>query len=759
MKMKHKQKEENRDRSSILIVAFALITTLAIAAQSWWSIEQDRRITISSEYEHGLVAVRLLDEHATQTIHEGERNLDSVISAIQIAGKTKPISSQLIREVLTKAQPFNRVMKALQFVNPKGEAWVSSIDYPAYQTDADDRTYIPFLLKNRNIKTVTIGRPFQRFYDAELVVPIAKNVFDDDGNFLGIISTDISVSYFSSVYQRVAKDSAAMVSLFTNDGVIIVRFPLIPEQVGKNLSESPTIKALQQRSTEGMFEDTHFLDEAQTKSRLYTFRKITEFPVTAIFARDTENILSAWRERSTNRAVFSTIIIFLLWSLSYFLWRQIRLLQATAKDLRRSEWHLRASETKFTQLFEHSPIPLALIKRDEQRVIEANQKLLSFLDYSREQICGKSLTDIGLWAYREDFDDHFQQLQREIYVNNQEAQVRDRCARSYTCQISSRLIRVGEEDLVILSLVDISRLREIESEIRVLNIQLEEKVRLRTLSLEEANRELEQALKQVKNMQEEMFRTEKMASLGYLVAGISHELNTPIGNSLMVSSTLHDHAIDLMKMIDSGQIKKSILTSTLEQSVKASDILIKNLQRAAQLIHSFKQVSADQSSDQYREFDLKQTIEEIVTTLEPMYKRSSHELCMNLIEGVKMHSYPGALGQILTNTINNALVHGLEGQASGKIMISTSLKDEDTVELRMSDNGKGIKASDLPRVFDPFFTTTLGHGGSGLGLNIAYNLAINVLGGEIKIESEVNQGTTVSLILPRVAHKTEVNPK
>ncbi len=288
-----------------LLLAFAGLITTGIVIQSWWAIEQDRKLTIDSEYQHGLIAVRLLEEHATQTLRDAERNLDTVVNAILNEGKKAPIDDSLIRQVLTKAQPFNRVLKALQFVNPEGQAWVSSIDYPAYQTDADDRGYIPYLLKHRNEKQVILGRPFQRFYDGELVVPVARNVYQEDGSYLGIISTDVSVSYFSYVYQRVAQDSNAMVSLFTDAGVIIVRFPFNPDQVGQDLTQSSVIKTLKKSAAEGMFEEQHFLGENEAKPRLYTYRKFKDYPVISIFARDTDTILSPWRERTQNRILFS----------------------------------------------------------------------------------------------------------------------------------------------------------------------------------------------------------------------------------------------------------------------------------------------------------------------------------------------------------------------------------------------------------------------------------------------------------------------
>lgn len=734
-----------------LLLLFVGLIIVGIVSQSWWAIEQDRKLTIESEYQHGLIAVRLLEEHATQTLRDAERNLDTVVNAIINEGKKQPIDDNLIRQILTKAQPFNRVLKALQFVNPEGQAWVSSIDYPAYQTDADDRVYIPYLLKHREERQIVLGRPFQRFYDAELVVPIARNVYLDDGRYLGIISTDISVAYFSNAYQRVAQDSKAMVSLFTNAGVIIVRFPFNPDQVGQDLSQSPVIKTLKNAAQEGMFEQQHFLGDTDTKPSLYVYRKFKDYPVISIFARDTDIIMSPWRERSQNRILFSSLIVLLVIALSLFLWRQFRRLHESERSLLASEAHLISSESKFTHLFENSPVPLALLSFNDKRILAINHYLLQQWGYSANQVLGKSLDELGIWANQEDAQTHEQKLQEVGVVKQFEVSLLDRQGHPSICQISSKSFTSNTEQLLIFSPIDISRLREVESQIRNLNTQLEEKVLERTRSLGDANRELEQALNTMKVMQEEMFRSEKMAALGYLVAGISHELNTPIGNSLMVASTIHDHAHTLSEEISSGQLRKTRLLQLLDDTKKGADILLRNLQRAAQLIFSFKQVAVDQSSDQCRIFNLKDTIEEVLLTLEPVYKRTAFQINLDLEENITMESYPGALSQILNNVINNAINHGFEGRDQGVMQLYSRTLNETHIEIVFSDDGIGIPQHHLNRVFDPFFTTKLGQGGSGLGLHIVYNLVTEVLGGNVRLDSEINRGTSLRFIIPKSA--------
>jgi PAS domain S-box-containing protein len=742
---------KRRQISGFFFLLLALAIVAGIVIQVWWAVQQDRRTTLDAEYQNGLVAVRLLEEHATQIIKEGERNLDTVVHAILFAGKEKTIDDTLIRAVLTKAQPFNKVLKALQFVNTKGVASVSSIDYPAYQTDADDRTYIPYLLTHPEVKKTILGRPFQRFYDAELVVPVARNMFAEDGRYLGIISTDISVSYFSAVYARVAKDSHAMVSLFTGEGIVIVRYPFDVSYVGKDISSSTIINSLQSRSEEGAFQDYKFLDETSTLPRVYTYRKIPDFGIVSVFARDLDSILAAWRERSKERIIFAAATIFFLSLLILFLWLQIRRLYRSEDSLRASEASLRLSEAKFIHLFEHSPVPLALLRLRDEQIVEINDGLLKQWAFTRNEVIGKTPLELSIW---EDFSARIPYqalLKSQNYVDQLEVRMRGKHGVTITCLLSARLFESEGEKMVIFSPIDISRLREIENQIRGLNAQLEERVGQRTQSLEQKNQELHTALTTLKSMQVEMFRSEKMAALGYLVAGISHELNTPIGNGLMIATTLQEHADQLTRELANSQPRRSILANLIFETKKGADILVMSLQRAAQLISGFKQVSVDQSSNTRRIFDLRKVTEEVLMTLEPIYRRSSHKVEADIEADITMDSYPGALTQILTNLINNALSHAFENKTGGLVRLVINKQNEDQVKLVFSDNGIGIPPENLPRVFDPFFTTKLGQGGSGLGMNIVYNLVTDELGGEISIQSEKNIGTTLTILIPLIA--------
>ena len=283
-----------------------------------------------------------------------------------------------------------------------------------------------------------------------------------------------------------------------------------------------------------------------------------------------------------------------------------------------------------------------------------------------------------------------------------------------------------------------------------LNVELESRVERRTGDLARANRELLEAMENLKLAQGELVRNEKLAALGNLVGGIAHELNTPIGNGVMAVTTLHDQVRDFRREM-AGGLRRSQLDSFVERVERGSEIAVRNLQRANELIASFKQVAVDQTSVQRRPFILSEVVDEILLTLQPTLRRTPYKVRSEIAAGVAMDSYPGPLGQVLTNLLTNALVHGFEGCSKGLIEITGGPGDEGEVCLTIADDGIGIPPELLDRVFDPFVTSKLGRGGTGLGLHIVWNTVTVVLGGSISVDSTPGQGTRFRIILPVIA--------
>lgn len=284
-------------------------------------------------------------------------------------------------------------------------------------------------------------------------------------------------------------------------------------------------------------------------------------------------------------------------------------------------------------------------------------------------------------------------------------------------------------------------------EITLLNQQLESRVAARTQDLVELNATLKQTIADLKWTQENLVRSEKLAGLGALVAGVAHELNTPIGNALTVATTLQDHTRTINQEFQTG-LRRASLEDFLAEARTAGELIVRNLHRAADLMTSFKHVAVDQTSENRRDFDLRTTLEEIVATLLPMLKKTPHRLNLDIPAGIVLNSYPGALGQIVTNLVNNSLLHAFEQQDSGLMTLSATLLNNRQVQLTFSDNGIGMSPETLKHIFDPFFTTRLGQGGSGLGMSIVHNLIYSLLDGVIEVESSPGQGTRFTISLP-----------
>jgi len=255
----------------------------------------------------------------------------------------------------------------------------------------------------------------------------------------------------------------------------------------------------------------------------------------------------------------------------------------------------------------------------------------------------------------------------------------------------------------------------------------------------------------VKNTQNELVKSEKMAALGSLVAGVSHELNTPVGNGLMAVSTLGDDLRQFRQRMNEG-LKRSMLDEFLQAVELGTDIATRNLQRAADLMTSFKQVAVDRSSSQRRRFMLDQVVHETQMTLHPMLKRAMCLVRQEIPSAIQFDSFPGPLGQVISNMIENAVRHAFEGGVGGVIVLSARrLEASGMVVISVEDNGKGIPLEMQGHVFEPFFTTRLGQGGSGLGLHISHNLVYEVLGGTITLNSTQGEGTRFDIAIPLVA--------
>ena len=271
------------------------------------------------------------------------------------------------------------------------------------------------------------------------------------------------------------------------------------------------------------------------------------------------------------------------------------------------------------------------------------------------------------------------------------------------------------------------------------------------LEMRKAKDAAEAALRNLRETQNSLIEAEKLAALGRLVAGVAHEVNNPVGISLTVASSLERKTALFTAEVGRGDLRRSRLNEFLETSRDASSQLVANLNRAAELIQSFKQVAADRNYSDQRTFDLGDLTEQVVMSLRPGLRKHNLTLTVDCQPNLTMNSYPGPYGQVLTNLFLNAVAHAFPDGKQGAVDIQVRESGKDNVEIIFSDNGCGMSLDVRRRAFDPFFTTRRDQGGTGLGLHIVYSIVTNRLGGRLDLDSEPGGGTRIQIILPRVA--------
>jgi PAS domain S-box-containing protein len=261
----------------------------------------------------------------------------------------------------------------------------------------------------------------------------------------------------------------------------------------------------------------------------------------------------------------------------------------------------------------------------------------------------------------------------------------------------------------------------------------------------------ENALNNLRATQNSLIESEKLAALGRLVAGVAHEINNPVGIGVTVATALQRRCKLFAEEVARGELKRSTLNAFIHANIDAAGQLVSNLNRAADLIQSFKQVAVDRNVPDRRQFNLADITEQIVTSLRPGLRSRNLTLTVDCAPGLAMNSYPGPYGQVVTNLFLNSVAHAFPTSAAGELMITAREAGADHVEIVYSDNGVGMTDEVRRHAFDPFFTTRRDKGGTGLGLNIVHNIVINRLGGRIDLSSEVGKGTRFHIVLPRVA--------
>ncbi|MDR0577890.1 MAG: sensor histidine kinase [Candidatus Accumulibacter sp.] len=279
------------------------------------------------------------------------------------------------------------------------------------------------------------------------------------------------------------------------------------------------------------------------------------------------------------------------------------------------------------------------------------------------------------------------------------------------------------------------------------NLTLQRQVAKQTCELQQSNQQLLEALTDLKNATDQIVESEKFAALGSLVAGIAHEVNTPLGIGVTAASYLEETVVALAKAFEAGTMRKSDLAAFIATARETARIILANLNRAASLVQSFKRIAVDQTDEVRQTIALAAYLKDIIVSLTPRLKKTRIRVTIDCPENLRVITMPGGLSQILTNFVTNSLLHGFEPDAEGGIVITARAR-EDAVVLVYTDDGQGIPPDHLHRVFEPFFTTKRGQNGSGLGLSLVYNIVTRNLKGQIEVASAPGKGTSFTITLP-----------
>jgi PAS domain S-box-containing protein len=399
-----------------------------------------------------------------------------------------------------------------------------------------------------------------------------------------------------------------------------------------------------------------------------------------------------------------------------------------------------ALENAFEKLFVQSPMGMAISSMDEGRFIEVNAAYCAITGYQRDELLDHTSAELGL------IDPQSRALILEHvsldgFVRNIDVQLRSKRGETIIVVTSIHRARVNGIDCFMTSLIDVTLSRKTKADLKSLNETLEQRVIERTATLENALERLAQS-------SDQLTRSEAKATLNTLVASVAHELGTPLGNGALAAETLSQDAKAFSKRMEHGALTRKELSDFVASVLTGADLTRRNLSRADELLQNFKQVAADQASEQRRSFSLAEVMEDTLQAMAPSLKRQPHRVDMRVPPHIVMHSQPGAIGQVAVNLINNAYLHAFENKADGVLTIDAELKDGQ-VTLRFADNGIGIAPAHLEKLFKAFFSTKIGQGGTGLGMAIVENLVTQSLGGSIQVHTEVGVGTTFEITLPQ----------
>lgn len=394
-------------------------------------------------------------------------------------------------------------------------------------------------------------------------------------------------------------------------------------------------------------------------------------------------------------------------------------------------------------LLNNNPVHIEIKWKDETiGILETSWKNRNFYIYINISIFLASIWIIS--RYHFSLHESHSLLQKEVKIRTIAETELKKNRTFLEAMIDNRTFDLKKSNLELKT--EITERKRAENEVRRLNVELEHLVEERTQQYVKANKSLQESLENLKLTQNQLVQSEKMASLGNLVAGVAHEINTPLGVGVTAASFLEDKTRRFIKSNPESDLPDD-LRKYLEITSEATSMISTNLNRAADLINSFKQVAVDRSSKKRRRFNFGENIKELLTSLKPHIKRTNHIINVNCPEGLIIDNYPGVFSQIFTNLIMNSLIHGFDNIENGEITFNIS-QDKDLI-IEYIDDGVGMEPETLSKIYDPFFTTKRNtKGGTGLGMHIVYNLIVQSMGGKIECLSKPGEGTKFIIQTP-----------
>ncbi|MBF0482472.1 MAG: PAS domain S-box protein [Desulfovibrionaceae bacterium] len=764
----------------IFLVAVSVLPAMAIVLYNG-SVLREASVRDAKD-----LCLRLVQSMATQQ----DRVVDTTRLMLKTLGKMPEIKAGRepdVTGILGSVLRENPNYALLVLAAPDGS--VKTPTGPGATISVADRAYFQDVLRTRDF---AVGEFVLSRIDNRAILPFACPVFNG-GEISGVLVAALDLAAYGRIFSGIDLPESSVMALTDSRGVRLYRYPKSEDFAGKE--DLPgMVELLRGPEDEGTFQGRG----ADGVNRLYAFKRLSARGSRAdlllrIGIPLDKAMAEAGQVVERNLAMLLAAALLALvssWALgNLIIMRRLERLVDSAGRLERGELGartgfsgeegefgqlgeafdsmarslenreregllaqaaLRESEEKYRGIFENAVEGL-FQSTMEGAFLNVNPALARMLGFDSTDELLAAVNDLGRQLYVDPLDreELLDILTKRGTVKGFETQFLRSDGSRVSVLVNARLVRGERGEIAYIegSNLDISRRKQAEETVRRLNEELEARVAVRTYQLEVANNELKEILGRLRAAQHHLVQSEKMAALGGLVAGVAHEINTPVGVAVTAASHLEQKTRELLAVFGEGAVTRGGLAEYLAVCLESSGMVLSNLRRAADLIRGFKQVAVDQSSEVRRTFKFGEYVREVLLSLKPKLKKTRHEIEVRCEADLVVDSYPGALSQIVTNLVMNSLIHAYGEDDAGHLLLTAKAEDGN-LEMTYSDDGRGIPKENLPHIFEPFFTTSRHKGGTGLGLHILYNIVTRTLGGRIACESEPGHGTVFTIVFP-----------